>query len=283
MLACEVARTEATDSSVYDFILSFLEQRLRRVVVPVHNTPAFAGNRIAFVLFDRIVHLVELYGVEMMDYLVGPYTGRLMPPLATLDLVGIDVYIAIINSLKENAGEDGKSLSDQKYIKEMISNGLLGKKSGRGFYRLLENGSHAFYDPNSHEYVPGIKPHVRFVEKAKQYIHYGRYKEAFDAIRSAKGTEADVVKDILARYLHLAFSLVGVVTEEKYGISCIDRVMAFGFNWAPPGVLVGLVGGKKAAAEFLSEMGLCVPTGLEDEDSAVDQALLSHGRYFVAT
>ena len=86
MPACEIASTECTDPAVYGRVHAFLKDELRRVVIPVKNTPAFAGNRIAFTLFNSITHLVEHFGVEMMDYLIGPYTGRLMPPLATLDL-----------------------------------------------------------------------------------------------------------------------------------------------------------------------------------------------------
>lgn len=282
MLACEVARTETTDSSVYDLMLSFLEHKLRRVVIPVRNIPAFAGNHIAFILFDRIAHLVEHYGVEMMDYLIGPYTGRLMPPLATLDLVGLDVHHAIINSLKENFVDCGIKLDDPNYIEDMISLGLLGNKTGKGFYKLLENDSFAFYDPNSQEYISGIQPRILFVEEAKQYIHLGMYKEAFDVIKNAKGTEANIVKDILAMYLYLAFSLIGEVTEEQFCISGIDQVMAFGFNWAPPSIVANLLGGREATKDILYEMGYKVPVGLDDEVLSSGQMLLDYGRYFIA-
>jgi 3-hydroxyacyl-CoA dehydrogenase len=100
MLACEITKTEWTDPQVYDLVQQFLEERLRRKVIHVNNIAAFAGNRIAFVLFNEITALAHEYGVEIMDYLLGPYTGRLMPPLATIDLVGLDIHRAIIHSLK---------------------------------------------------------------------------------------------------------------------------------------------------------------------------------------
>ena len=80
MLACEITGTDDTDVEVYDFMKDFLENKLHRVIIPVNNIPGFAGNRIAFLLFNRITSLAEEHGVEMMDYLIGPYTGRLMPP-----------------------------------------------------------------------------------------------------------------------------------------------------------------------------------------------------------
>ncbi|MCJ7730093.1 MAG: 3-hydroxyacyl-CoA dehydrogenase family protein, partial [Sedimentisphaerales bacterium] len=102
MPACEVTGTEDTDPDVVAFMQGFLTTRLRRVVIPVKNIAAFAGNRIAFLLFSRITTLAREFGVEMTDYLIGPYTGRLMPPLATLDLVGLDIHKAIIDSLNAN-------------------------------------------------------------------------------------------------------------------------------------------------------------------------------------
>jgi 3-hydroxyacyl-CoA dehydrogenase len=82
MLACEITGIEETDHAVVDFMRDFLANRLRRAIIPVKNIPAFAGNRIGFVLFGRITLLAREFGVEMMDYLIGPYTGRLMGPLA---------------------------------------------------------------------------------------------------------------------------------------------------------------------------------------------------------
>jgi len=57
MPACEVTGIEDTDPDTVNFMKQFLEKRLRRVVIPVKNTVAFAGNRIAFVLFSRITSL----------------------------------------------------------------------------------------------------------------------------------------------------------------------------------------------------------------------------------
>ena len=52
--------------------------------------PAFAGNRIGFKVLNEVAQLAEEHGVQLMDTLVGPYTGRAMAPLATVDLVGWD-------------------------------------------------------------------------------------------------------------------------------------------------------------------------------------------------
>jgi 3-hydroxyacyl-CoA dehydrogenase len=282
MSACEVACTKATEPTTYEKICRFLKEDLRRDIIQVHNIPAFAGNRIAFLLFNRITCLAEEYGVEMMEYLIGPYTGRLMPPLATLDLVGLDVHTAIINSLKMHTSEGANGLESPAYVKSMISNGLIGNKAGQGFYKKLEDGTRMYIDPSSLDYIPAIEPHVQFVEKAKRLIHMAKYREAFEAIVDAKGVEAEIVKSILANYLSSAFSLIGEVTDKSDGIKGIDRVMASGFNWASPSVIVNLLGGVSSTINFISTMGCEVPDTLCEACAQVTTSITNCGRYFIA-
>jgi len=281
MMACEIAATEWTDPAVYDFMKEFLEKKLRRVTIEVTNKPAFAGNRIAFVLFNKITALAEEYGIELMEYLIGPYTGRLMPPLATIDLVGLDIHRAIIHSLQNYTNDylhDTLVLPD--YIDMMVEKGMLGNKTKCGFYKKLESGKRVFLDPGTFEYLPAIQPHIGFVEKAKSFIHGGMYRDAFKAIRKAKGTEAEIVKDILGTYVTYSYSLVGEVTETENGIDGIDKVMCYGFNWAPPSTIVEMFGGKNEAIEMFTEMGIEVPLGLKESDSV--KKISNSGKYFIA-
>jgi 3-hydroxyacyl-CoA dehydrogenase len=282
MPACEVTGIEDTDPAVVEFMQDFLTKRLRRVVIPVKNIAGFAGNRIAFLLFSRITTLAREFGVEMTDYLIGPYTGRLMPPLATLDLVGLDIHKAIIDSLNANTNDAMHSwLVVPGYINTMIQRNLLGRKTGGGFYKKLESGKYVFLDPVSCEYIPAIEPHVAFVEKAKHLVRMGMYKKAFETILSAQGREAEVVKDILCAYVAYSYSLVGEVTDSKMGIEGIDKVMSYGFNWAAPSVIVEALGGSRAAAKLLAERKLTVPQALHS-DLKSGFRIINSGKYFVA-
>jgi 3-hydroxyacyl-CoA dehydrogenase len=282
MLACEITGIEETNKAVVDFMRSFLVNRLHRAIIPVKNIPAFAGNRIGFMLFGRITSLAQEFGVEMMDYLIGPYTGRLMGPLATLDLVGLDIHKAIIDSLSEHtkdAMHDWLVVPD--YINSMIKRKLLGYKTKNGFYKKLESGKFVYFDPVSCDYIPAIEPHVAFVEKAKHFIHMGMYKEAFEVILSAQGSEAEVVKDILCAYIAYSYSLVGEVTDQRIGIEGIDDVMSYGFHWAAPSVIVEMLGGHEAAAQLITQKGLKVPDALKAGLKSHFN-IINSGKYFVA-
>ncbi len=282
MLACEISPQPDTDPDVLEFMKDFLKNKLRRVVIPVRNVAGFAGNRIAFLLFNRIATLAATYGVEMMDYLIGPYTGRAMPPLATIDLVGMDIHRAIIQSLYENTHDEmHHSLVPPDYIDKMIENGLLGNKTKGGFYKKLESGKYTFLDPATCDYIPSIKPHVAFVEKTKNFIHLGRYRQAVETIMDTTKIEAEIVKDILCLYVSYSFSRVGEVTEEQYGIAEIDRVMASGFNWAPPSLIVDMLGGKKDVIELLEKKDFAVPDSLRNFNEDI-QKPHNWGKYFIA-
>jgi 3-hydroxyacyl-CoA dehydrogenase len=284
MPACEISSQSQTDPAVLERMAEFLERRLGRAVIPVKPSAAFAGNRIAFLLFARIVEMAAEYGVEMMDYLIGPYTGRIMSPLATIDLVGLDIHRAILRSLQQHthdAMHDKLTVPD--YLNTMIEMGCLGRKTRNrgGFYKRLESGQYEFFDPETCSYIPTFEPHVKFVETAKHFIHLGRYREAFATIFKAKGTEADLVKEILATYISYAYMLVGTVTEETYGITGIDRVMTTGFNWAGPSMIVHMLGGKERAIGLLEANGLTAPESLR-EDSHCEQIPFNAGKYFPA-
>ncbi|HUV40492.1 MAG TPA: 3-hydroxyacyl-CoA dehydrogenase family protein [Sedimentisphaerales bacterium] len=282
MLACEIAATADTDPQVLEFMTDFLKTKLRRVIVPVRNVAGFAGNRIAFLLFSRITVLAQQYGVELMDYLIGPYTGRLMPPLATLDLVGLDIHKAIIESLSANTNDEmHNQLVVPDYLERMLDKGLLGRKTGAGFYKKLESGKYVFFDPETCDYIPAIQPHVSFVEKARHFIHMGMYRNAFDVIKSAAGPEAEIVTDLLCTYIAYSFARIGDVVDPQAGIDAVDSVMSSGFNWAPPSVMVSMLGGKKAVVELLEKRGFIVPLFLRDNDVPHNQ-IPNFGKYFIA-
>jgi len=281
MLACEITGIKETNPEIFEFMSNFLKKRLRRAVIPVKNVAGFAGNRIAFLLFGKITSLVPEYGAEMMDYLIGPYTGRLLAPLATLDLVGLDIHKAIIQSLHDNTSDEMHDfLVLPDYINTMIDKGLLGNKRKAGFYKKLE-GKTLFFDPDSGDYIPAVQPHIGFVEHAKHLIHLGMYRQAFDVIKSAHGIEADIVMDILCTYIAYAYSRIGEVTDSQYGINGIDKVMTAGFHWASPSLIVNLLGGKNEVSDLLSKKGFNVPSALEDIEDPQLQILKS-GKFFAA-
>jgi 3-hydroxybutyryl-CoA dehydrogenase len=101
---------------------------LGKTAVEVPDTPGFVVNRLLFPYLFEAVRLMERTGLdaEAVDTCMRLGAGHPMGPLALLDLVGLDVSAAI-----------GRTIGAQvpERIEQLIDQGALGRKSGRGFHR----------------------------------------------------------------------------------------------------------------------------------------------------
>jgi 3-hydroxyacyl-CoA dehydrogenase len=278
-----------TDPKVIQFVDDFMTKNLRRIVIPTLDTPAFAGNRIGFQLLNKVAMLAEKIGVERVDYLIGPYTGRAMSPLVTIDLVGLDVHKAIVDNIYQNTKDERhETFRLPGYMAEMVQEGQLGDKTPDkgGFYKQGENKKRLVLDVLKGEYRPLEKMRIPFIEKAKELIHIGEYRKAFEILKDAKEEEADIVRRTLAGYVSYAFNRVGEVTPVSDGMRGIDAVMGHGFNWAPPSSIIDFLGGPKAALELIERYQLPIPSYLEKQAAHKKVARLysdmNVGRYFIA-
>jgi 3-hydroxybutyryl-CoA dehydrogenase len=95
--------------------------------VEVPDVPGFVVNRLLFPYLFSAVRLLEQTGMDpsAIDTCMRLGAGHPMGPLALLDLVGLDVSAAIGETI-------GEPVPDR--IRELIAEGSLGRKSGRGFH-----------------------------------------------------------------------------------------------------------------------------------------------------
>ena len=93
----------------------------------VPDLPGFVVNRLLFPFLFEAVRLREETGLEpaAVDSCLQLGAGHPMGPLALLDLVGLDVAQSIGNTI-------GAEVPAR--IDALVSEGALGRKSGRGFY-----------------------------------------------------------------------------------------------------------------------------------------------------
>ena len=284
IVGTELIASEHTDPDVLDFLEVFGRLRLGREMVRTADTPAFAGNRVGFKLLNECAQLAEEHGPLLMDRIVGPYTGRALMPLATIDLVGWDVHQAIVDNvyaLTNDEAHDTLRLPD--YMRRLIDAGVLGNKSGGGFFGK-DGDTATVLDPTSGDYVPQSSitlPEMAYVDDVADLYAQGRYAEGMATFLAATGPEAELARKVMAGYISYSFERVGEVCETINGI---DRIMGTGFNWAPPSVLVDLMG-PRVAVTMLSEAGVTVPDALANADDNArffDHPTLNRGRFFVA-
>lgn len=266
IVGTEVIPHAGTDPALAADIVAVLERRFGRVVTVCSDQPAFAGNRIGFKVLNEIAQLAAEHGVAFMDYLIGPYTGRALPPLATVDLVGFDVHKAIVDNVFANTADEAHdAFRLPAYVSTLISDGHLGNKTPTrgGFYRRVKEGNRTLtfvLDPRSGGYLPSAEvapAPIPFVETMRGLHRIGSYAEAFGHLLSATGPQADLARRVIFGYISYALNRVG----EKEVVRAprdVDRIMAFGFNWAPPTLLVDLIGVPETIAA-IQRCGLPVP------------------------
>jgi len=246
IIGCELVPHASTDPGVVAIVRDFLTTVAGREVVETRDTPAFAGNRLGFKLLNEVAQLAEEHGVAFMDQLVGPHTGRALPPLATIDLVGWDVHKAIVDNLWRSTNDIAHAYFKlPSYMQRGIDRGMLGRKTRSGFFRVEGKGAdakHFVLDLVTGDYRPlaEIQPSPPpFVEKMKAALRMGSHTGAMEVLCTASGREAELLRKIVLGYISYGLGLVGEVVERARDI---DRIMGFGFHWAPPGMLVDAIG-----------------------------------------
>jgi 3-hydroxyacyl-CoA dehydrogenase len=292
IVGTEVIPHAETDPKLVPAVIEMLERRFGRVVTLCRDKPAFAGNRVGFKVLNECAQLAAAHGVAFIDYLIGPYTGRAMPPLATVDLVGWDVHKAIVDNVHANTKDEAHdAFALPTYVAELIEEGHLGNKTPEcgGFYRRTkEDGKNVnlVLDPKSGAYrSPSdvkIEP-LGFVEQMRDLHHVGRYADAFKLFLAATGREAELARQVVLGYISYALNRVGeneVVREPRD----VDRIMGFGFNWAPPSVLVDVIG-LRETVKAIEKAGLPVPkvlTTAKPGERLFRESMVNIGRFFAA-
>jgi 3-hydroxybutyryl-CoA dehydrogenase len=100
---------------------------IEKTPVEVPDVPGFVVNRLLFPYLFSAVRLVEDTGMDPadVDTCMRLGAGHPMGPLALLDLVGLDVSQAIGETI-------GESVPPR--VRELVAEGALGRKSGRGIH-----------------------------------------------------------------------------------------------------------------------------------------------------
>ena len=240
MPLCELTPTKYSDKQMQSEIKDYLSEKLFRTVVEVKDSPAFLGNRIGFQFINEALQYAEKYkdngGIDYIDAILGSFTGRTMAPLTTSDFVGLDVHKAIVDNLYENTQDYAHEtyvLPD--FVKNLIKDGKLGRKSGCGLYQLIkyENGFKRLtvYDINTGLFRDVIPYAFPFADKMKRLIAEGDYVQAFEILVNNHSQEAEICLSFQLKYI--VYSLYA--TEKVgYTVEAADDVMATGFNWCPP-------------------------------------------------
>ncbi len=132
-LTVEVIKGWHTSEETIGITTDFLSAMGKDWVI-VNDSPGFVSNRVLMLTVNEAIFLLheQVATARQVDDIFKKCFGHKMGPLETADLIGLDTILYSIEVLHE-------SFNDSKYrpcslLKKMVDAGLLGRKSGQGFY-----------------------------------------------------------------------------------------------------------------------------------------------------
>ncbi|TVR01729.1 MAG: 3-hydroxyacyl-CoA dehydrogenase/enoyl-CoA hydratase family protein [Deltaproteobacteria bacterium] len=259
MRLLELVAGEETLPEVMQTLHRFGEEVLGKGIVYGKDTTNFIANRIGVYGMMKTMQEMQAFelSVEEVDKVFGPAMGR--PKSAvfrTADLVGLDTFVHVANNCYDTLthDEEREVFRIPAFVQSMVDKGMLGSKSGQGFYRKGK-------DADGKKAILSLD--IRTLE-------YGPQKKVrFDSLGAARGVEdvrervATVLQgdDKAARFAEkVTLSVLAYasrrIPEIADDIVNVDRGMRWGFGWdLGPFETWDAIGVEKALAR-MDELGI---------------------------
>jgi 3-hydroxybutyryl-CoA dehydrogenase len=137
-LLVEIIRGNRTQSGVVE-IASAFAAALQKTPLLVQDTPGFLVTRTSYPFYSEALRLLgeHVAGAEQIDRIVKGIGGFSTGPFESLDQQSIDFFLTTAKSLYEQTYHEPR-FRPHSLLKQMVDAGLLGIKSGKGFYTYKE-------------------------------------------------------------------------------------------------------------------------------------------------
>jgi len=254
-----------TDPGLFADMADFGEKVLGKGIVYGKDTPNFIANRVGVFGSAAVIHWMKEYGVGVVeaDKVFGSSMGR--PSSAvfrTADIVGLDTMTHVIRTIAEGCPNDPwlSRFEVPKFMTDMVAKGLLGSKTGAGFYKKVRDASGSkilAIDLDTLEYADQPEGRLAVIGAArKQETLAGKIREMvyFD---DPYGRLAWKVTAETAIY---SAELLGEISDD---IVNIDRGMRWGYNWEMGPFEAWDAMGVERSVQRMKEEGMKVPPAVE--------------------
>ncbi|HKI66333.1 MAG TPA: 3-hydroxyacyl-CoA dehydrogenase NAD-binding domain-containing protein [Solirubrobacterales bacterium] len=240
MKLVEVVATERSGEAALEATTE-VGRRMGRTPIRARDSPGFIANRLARPFSLESLRMLEqgVADAPTIDRVVRLGGGFRMGPFELLDLIGLDVNLSVAHSFYAQGGEPAR-WRPSPIQERMVGEGLLGRKTGRGFY--------------SYEDTPQAASGAPFVPQ--QYEKRTGAEVAEPTLDPAELAKIDPAAEaILPRLLAQIANEAAFALEEDVGSPAdMDTAMRLGFNWPRGPLELTETIGRERAAELLAEL-----------------------------
>lgn len=268
---------------VLEAVSEFADVRLGKGVVRAKDTPNFIANRLGVYSICQIFRAMEEegLGVEEVDQLTGPAIGwPKSATFGTLDLVGLDVFQSAMRTLIEHASAAVPSDAARDvfrlpaFAEQMLERGLLGAKTGSGFYKRtkLRSGDTEILtiDPATLEYQPRKKVSFAALDTARNIEDISSRIRMLLQSEDAAGR---FLRKFLGRTLAYAARRIPEIADR---VVEVDRAMRWGYGWELGPFELWDAAGVPETVGQMEKDGLAVPEHIARMLASGAQRFYSH-------
>jgi 3-hydroxybutyryl-CoA dehydrogenase len=135
MKLVEIISSSHTSTIVLQIVQEFMTAN-EKTPISIGDSPAFIVNRVLMPLINEASYLIqEGNDPKTVDSAIKLGLNHPMGPLELADLIGIDICVQIMENIAAQTGEEKYLPSN--LLKQMVDQGTLGRKTGKGFYSYL--------------------------------------------------------------------------------------------------------------------------------------------------
>ena len=153
MKLVEVINGYSTESAVTEKVIE-LTKKIGKIPCVVNDYPGFIANRVLMPMINEAA--CSLYegvaGVEEIDMIMKLGMAHPMGPLQLADFIGLDVCVAILDTLHKGFGNP--KYAPCPLLNNMVQAGKLGIKAGEGFYKYTAGSKDLVPSPR---FVQGLR------------------------------------------------------------------------------------------------------------------------------
>ncbi|ADE12085.1 3-hydroxyacyl-CoA dehydrogenase/enoyl-CoA hydratase family protein [Sideroxydans lithotrophicus] len=225
----ELIPCKGTEPVLLDQLETFLVSTLGKGVVRAKDTPNFIANRIGVFSMLATKHHAAAFnlGFDMVDALTGRYLGR--PKSATfrtLDVVGLDVFAHVVNTMRENLTEDPwhKHFELPSWFQYLVDQGSLGQKTKRGIYQKIGKEIHVL-DLHTREYRLSD---AKVNDAVKEILRERDWAKKLAGLRNSQHPQAQFLWAVFRDVFHYcALHLENIANNARD----LDFAVRWGFGW----------------------------------------------------